>query len=832
MAESPLFRVGDDVELWRMLLNFTVLALVVMAFEKALHVLEKRVEQYPKYHQMITKVYRELMILGILGLGIKMLKEAGLVDDDSNEMVAFVSADLTIFFLAVALILQAITIFLQLRLKNKQMDNLELIGSEDLLALAVAHERRRKIQGVVQRVWSTGKYDEEVRIRIFRSLFLRMHKLPEIFPFAKYLRQAQDNQITHMIDIELSMWLLVFLVAWSVNASINVLGKSMLFGTDEDDENNKRRTSASDSVDAKTREQLSDAKSHYALAVVFAIYSWMLLLFHLVTLHVFERFLDKLLHKAGVNGKTTLLERLHQVAIEEATNLSSEVTAHAIQRMEDVLEEEQVKQHKRHHHLIAHDQGFQLMAICYRNIKSPSKKRAGHDDHPPAPAASVHDDPAALEDEVKLRGFSRKAWHFTLKAFLILNGLYIALFVQTMVSHMTSFTTAIGILPTLLIPLPLVVNWFVQTDLMRKFILVSSLSKVHVDTLSDVIRDFTETVQLQNSFISSVLGCLEGHGQSILELEQLFEARDIMESGWIDIEDMRQILSAALGFQMSFFRFNSVMQLLFQLKHLKVDYRKVVTLLTLASEQHAEGGHDGPHTMSVVALHDLDHHHPHLYSHSHENHHDHHDHHHEGLLHHPEHYSDKASFVIMEGGRGFSFASSTAIPQDGLHRPSKLTRQMMGATSTANTTRNSSMRATTTTTANSSNVRRRWGSSFHLRQPSLAVIAGSGGTSVSGSTPLSAPGGMRTNAPGGGGADSDEMAFRSLTTTNAHSHFLAATLPDPSAAVTPLPSTTSGYEASTTPNNNGGDTNHNNNNSSSNRDGSDPEGKSSRFRNM
>ena len=57
MGES-LFRVGDNIELWRMLLNFTFLALVLVFFERVLHQLEEQTIRYPKYHEMINKTYR------------------------------------------------------------------------------------------------------------------------------------------------------------------------------------------------------------------------------------------------------------------------------------------------------------------------------------------------------------------------------------------------------------------------------------------------------------------------------------------------------------------------------------------------------------------------------------------------------------------------------------------------------------------------------------------------------------------------------------------------------------------------------------------------------
>lgn len=700
MGESPLFRVGDDVELWLMLFNLTVLALAVTAFEKALHALEKRLERFPKYHQMITKIYRELMILGILGLAIKMLKEAGLIKETSPETIAFVSADLTLFFLALALVFQAITIFMQLRWENKHMATLELLGSEELYVRAAAYERKRSMQSRFARAWSGSRFDEAVHVRILRNLFLRAHALPEIFPFAKYLREAQDNQISHMIDIELLMWLIVFAVAWSFYASISVV-KDLPFSVDGDD-----------NEDSNDSEEAAHTRKHYALALVFATFVWLLLLLHVLATAALDRVLRKLLQRAGVESKAQCLARLKQVAVEEATNLANEVTATAIKRMQDVLEEQQVRQHERHHRqLEEHKHGSSVLArLLHRGkknqgagIATPSTATESSTRSPrqgrrvPSPRgqephthSSTLRTPCATQasalitfandDALRVPGFSRKLWHFCVMLLLILNGLFSALFVQAVVYHLPTLANTLGVFVTALIPLPLVANWYVQPKLIRKFILVSSLAEVHVGTLSTVISGFTESVELQNSFISLLLGCLEDAGVTVDELEQHFEENDAEHSGWIDVEELRRLLGASVGFHMSFFKFTSVMRLLFQVQHLKVDYRKVLMLVRLASGQHDDLEHPGGGSVdhwqpslrepSMVPA-SLDSHHTQQQLPPHRLHLK-----HSLLL--SEHQRATSFIAILDGGAR-DFANSSVLLHDGLQRPSRITRQMMEA---------------------------------------------------------------------------------------------------------------------------------------------------------
>ncbi|KAL4171783.1 hypothetical protein KRP22_006961 [Phytophthora ramorum] len=189
-GKTSLFRVGDAVELWRVLLHLSVLVACLLLFERALHHLEGRAAVSAKYQQLLSKAYRELMILGLIGLGLKLIKEAPSVDSGSAAMTAFQVADLTIFILALALILQTVCIFLLLRKHNVRADRAELLSTEDL-ADAVASPSVNQTQDM----------QELIHFRLLRHLFLNRFQLPQLFPFAKYLRQAQNNQITHMTDV-------------------------------------------------------------------------------------------------------------------------------------------------------------------------------------------------------------------------------------------------------------------------------------------------------------------------------------------------------------------------------------------------------------------------------------------------------------------------------------------------------------------------------------------------------------------------------------------------------------------------------------------------------
>ncbi|KAG7379715.1 hypothetical protein PHYPSEUDO_008244 [Phytophthora pseudosyringae] len=122
---------------------------------------------------MLKKVYSELMILGLIGLASKILKEVAPIDSYSKPIVAFQVAfqvaDLIIFSFAIVLILQATCIFFQLH-EHSQRANLPT--TEDL-----AEELDKQNDPRRPRCWfgkrtSAATLEKEIKYRLLRHTFL------------------------------------------------------------------------------------------------------------------------------------------------------------------------------------------------------------------------------------------------------------------------------------------------------------------------------------------------------------------------------------------------------------------------------------------------------------------------------------------------------------------------------------------------------------------------------------------------------------------------------------------------------------------------------------
>ncbi|KAI9997797.1 hypothetical protein PInf_001728 [Phytophthora infestans] len=529
MGGGSLFQVGEAVEFWRVLVHLSILAFCLVLFEAALHHVEHKLSRYDKYQHMLRKAYRELMVLGLLSLGLKLLKEVPGIHADSS--------DLTIFILALALILQAIVVFSQLRKHNKVADRTELITAQDLPPSW--HPSHRSSDPDNSSKWfsknTTGFEKEIVERRLLRHLFLRRFGLPQLFPFSKYLRRAQANQISHMIEVEPSIL-----------------------------------------------EELDfELPEGHELVEVFVMFAWGLVVVHIAVLLYFRSCVRQLLTAAGYSdNEPTLVENLRAIAEEETTAWRNEAADNALDTMNRVQEELEEIEDRRmadRHVLLRKDVGLQLMATCCRNINklADPKLHTGR-----APSGVQPGTP-----DIHIRFFSRKAWHVGVMFLLILNGFFIALLVQCAVYDLDDIYDEFGLAPALMVPLPLILNTFVfQQRIFRYFVIVCSILRVDANTLGEVVNHFSEIVELRSEFATSLLDCLKEGDYTLIDLRRELHAYDPRQTGLVDVDKLREVLSA-FGFRLTRFRFNSVAMMLFELNGTKVEYGQLLRLLLLAQQE-------------------------------------------------------------------------------------------------------------------------------------------------------------------------------------------------------------------------------------------------------
>ncbi|KAK1932065.1 hypothetical protein P3T76_012565 [Phytophthora citrophthora] len=556
MGGGSLFQVGEDVEFWRVLVHLSILAFSLVLLEKALHRMEHNFPRSDKYQHMLKKVYRELMVLGLISLGLKILKESPDIDSDSKAMLAFQVADLTIFFLALVLIVQSTAVFLLLRNQNDRAERAELMRTQDLVHLVnESTESTNSGPSFVQTLLCCGRAAKKknygkrlVELRLLRRLFLRRFGFPQLFPFSKYLSRAQANQISHMIEVEPTMWVVLLIVAWGICGLLKVL-------------------EALD-TDMPERQELVEA---------FMIVAWILLLLHLMVFLFFRSCVHYLLRVAAFNDdKQILIENLNAIAQEEAKAWQSEEADKALEIMSSIQEHHEELEYQRlqRQRKLSHKNSGRLGALAAASIgKDPEKSKA-------------IDGVVSGSPKIDIRFFSYKAWHVSVILLLVLNGFLITLFVQCAVYDLDEIYEDFGALATILVPLPLALNaLYFQRHIFYDFVVVSSTLRIDSHTLSDVVENFSETVHLRSEFATSLHQLLTQQELTVEDLQAELKAHDANGTGFIDVDDLRVVL-AKFGFRLTRYRFNSVVKLLFELEGTTVSFAQVIRLVVMVQNEN------------------------------------------------------------------------------------------------------------------------------------------------------------------------------------------------------------------------------------------------------
>jgi hypothetical protein len=560
MGGGSLFQVGENVEFWRVLVHLSVLAVCLVLLEKSLHRMERKFPPSKKYQHMLKKVYRELMVLGLISLGLKILKENPDIDSDSKTILAFQVADLTIFFLALTLIVQSTAVLLLLRSQNDRAERAELLRTRDLVnAIREATSVHDAPPSFVQTLcWGHAAKKKAftkklVELRLLRRLFLRRFGFPQLFPFAKYLRRAQANQISHMIEVEPMMWVVLLVVAWGICGLLELL-------------------QALD-TDMPERQELVEA---------FMIVAWILLLLHLMVFLYFRSCVNYLLRVAAFSDDSAVLAaNLSAVADEEDEAWQKEEADKALEAMSSIQEQHEEVEYQR--------------VQRQRKLERHSGRAAAFVRHAAATMGFAHQEAEECEalsgvvpgsPTIDIRFFSYKAWHVSVIMLLVLNAFFITLFAQCAVYDLDEIYEDFGTLATVLVPLPLVLNaFFFQRHIFYDFVIVSSAIVIDSHTLSDVVENFSDVVHLRSEFAASLSQHLAQKELTVADLQAELKARDAKGSGLIEVDDLRSVLSK-FGFRLTRFRFNSVIKLLFELEGTTVAYAQVARLVVMAQSEN------------------------------------------------------------------------------------------------------------------------------------------------------------------------------------------------------------------------------------------------------
>lgn len=199
---------GGDVDFSLVSLNLIGIILFTIVFEHLTEHLEESVEESPVYLDVVHKVYKELMILGVLSFVLAVSVEFG-IHIPLLWLRSFEWAHMIIF--AVAGLYLSNTI-------------LAIVGMEATFSEWV-RAQNRSVQGAVldltaARAAGDANWRLDADFKIVRLIFLSEYSLPKVFDYMSYVKRKLHANVRHTIHIHVSTWLAVGMVVGIVVSGV------------------------------------------------------------------------------------------------------------------------------------------------------------------------------------------------------------------------------------------------------------------------------------------------------------------------------------------------------------------------------------------------------------------------------------------------------------------------------------------------------------------------------------------------------------------------------------------------------------------------------------
>jgi hypothetical protein len=247
VSHNNIYNIGsklnckDNSEAFSM--SFLLAIMFTILVEYVTHQIEKRVEGNKIYLTILNKVYKELMMMGLMGLLINVVeslnifeglfKMASLISDAlgfphvsteetdheriERRVLIFDFVHVSLFFLSIFYILIVILTFTLCRITWNRWSSYEEATYEQVLERSqVLKERiRKKNKFLLLFDWILlYKYYSNSRRLCYYSIkqrFLRMHKLDPCFRFHTYLRQSLLHIFIKLIELDWKLMGVVWL---------------------------------------------------------------------------------------------------------------------------------------------------------------------------------------------------------------------------------------------------------------------------------------------------------------------------------------------------------------------------------------------------------------------------------------------------------------------------------------------------------------------------------------------------------------------------------------------------------------------------------------------
>ncbi|CCI42677.1 Ev4771 [Albugo candida] len=542
------------------------LVIAVILLERILHYVEKKIGSNRTYHEMLQKMYKELMIFGLVGLGVKLFKEVITIKSDDHQWIAFQVADYMMFVMALdgfEEVFIAEDLIELVEMHQSLKNAIDSLPATKRIIARISHLFSKSDSLGEENYYALGRLMQLVHTRTLRHFFVVKYGLPYSFPFAKYLKKAQDKQISMMLEVQLSTWivLLLVLIVWEL-------------------------------IEGLWADVAQDGNPN-AIFYDFTIFVWLSLLTQIAAVIFLDRSIIKIAKQSGHKSTMEVIEWLKQLAaFEKCHQEACKSFKSIIHIMLEVEREQEQKQRSLTPKKSKWLQWYQpfVKNMCKHtpegkvteemSISSVPRDSAGTTTQRDMPLCDMPSCPWGVTKgaEFSIKFFNPTKWEKALRFMMMYNAFFFAFMFNAIFYQMSNFR----LIPEyMLVPLPVCLNMLImQPRIFQGLILLSSIVNIRMDAFVEIISEFKQVTKGRSDFIEELYKKLLLGGKDLTQLHIAFVEKELENSGHITLENF-WIITTHFGLEYSECRLKSMIETLFPVLRNEIWYTQIERLLSL-----------------------------------------------------------------------------------------------------------------------------------------------------------------------------------------------------------------------------------------------------------
>ena len=187
-----------------------------VAWESFTEWLEHKLHHNKAHHEILQKVYKELMILGFIAFGLIMGKEVGVVDWNAETLHCFEFCDLLVSICVLVYVGNCAISSFTLHTVQRDWDRVALMPTTKVIKDAKAY-----LKALDGSAWMKFKaflpfggkgWRKDSDFKIMQLLFQLKFHMPPQFDYVMYLKLVLENVVTSMANVTTFHWMILMLI--------------------------------------------------------------------------------------------------------------------------------------------------------------------------------------------------------------------------------------------------------------------------------------------------------------------------------------------------------------------------------------------------------------------------------------------------------------------------------------------------------------------------------------------------------------------------------------------------------------------------------------------